>query len=79
MSIINVANDDYCWFKMLYGMKVITIKRPTLNNIAEKYNLIPGQFKNKRLLLGGILSIWESHFNNIQFKEDYENTQGITI
>ena len=79
MSIINTSNDDYCWFTMLYSMKVITIRRPILNNIAERYNLIPDQFKNKHLLLGRIISIWDSHFSNIQFKEDYENTYGITI
>tara|TARA_B110000208_G_scaffold191915_1_gene260928 strand:- start:3069 stop:3320 length:252 start_codon:yes stop_codon:yes gene_type:complete len=80
MSIIfTLENDDYGWLLTFLSQKKILMTRTSLNRWAIRYGLIPGQFKNKRLLVEQMLSIWHSYFNNEQFKKAYETKYGFTI
>ena len=77
---INLENDEYLWLRDYFTDKVISLKRSILDSIALTYNLKPSQYKNKKLLMAHIISIWDTYFkDNIQFKEDYENKFGCSV
>jgi len=77
---INLENDEYLWLRLFLDYKVISLKRKCIDAIARRYNLEPSQYKNKRLLMTSIITIWDTYFkDNIQFKEDYENKFGCSI
>jgi hypothetical protein len=68
----------YLWLRMYYGSSDITyFTRPMLNNIALRYNLIPENYKNKRVLIRAILDVFENKFNSDpDYKKKYEELHG---
>ena len=72
--IFNILNDDYNWFNELLNDKSFrnSFKRDKLNQLAIPYNINPQEYKNKKLLLEQLVSIWNNYFNeNPDFKKKY--------
>jgi len=79
-DIFRLENDDYLWFRCFYADKVITLTRDYLNMVAIKYGINPTEYKNKRLLLKQILSVWEDYFEtHLDFYNNYEEYHGCEI
>lgn len=74
IELFNLNNDDYMWLYVLYGEKTVhSASRTRLNEWAEKYDLVPGYYKNKKQIVKAIMQLWESYFaENLEFKREYE-------
>ena len=77
---IKLDSQEYLWLRLFNLPSGVSVTREYLNVISIKYDLDPDKYKNKRLLLEKILSIWEDYFEqNIEFKCEYEELHGCYI
>ena len=69
-----LENDDYMWLNILNGEKnVHTLTRDSLNKWAINYGINPYKYKNKKLLVQGMMQLWEKYFSeNSTFKKEYD-------
>ena len=71
--------EDYLWLSS-YRTGYVDIKRRVLNWKAISYGLDPDQYKNKNLLIGAILDIYERDFrNDPEYKLRYETFFGVKL